>query len=175
MYHSQVPAPVPHIQRVVAKDFPFHDAILLEECCCYDIDVLQRHYKGSAMFLVATAVYPQLVDFPEDDPRGEGDLMGFLVSDVDRDDDGEVYGVLKNLAVSCAEEDPDSIRTALIRRWQEECCQELWDGLRASFLSEQEAERTIFLREAFRSIDTCPCCDAEVFQWQSGETQSHAL
>lgn len=167
------PVPVPHIQRVVAKDFPFDDAILLEECDCYDVAALRKHFKGSAVFLLARAPL-ELVDMTED-RSPVGNLVGFLVSDVERDECGEVHGTLKNLAVSCAEDSPDTIRAALIRRWQEECRQELWDGLRASLLPEQAVEHAAFLQESFRSLGTCPCCDAEMLQWQAKKAQSRAL
>lgn len=166
-------APAPHIQRVGIRDFPFHEAILLEECHCYDADVLRQYCKGSAIFLLATVARTYLADVLEDDPGAEGSLTGFLVSDVGRDEDGEVYGMLKNCAVSCAEDAPEDIRAALIRRWQEECRQELWDGLRANVLPAQEAERTAFLQESFQSIGTCPCCDSELLQWRPDVEQQH--
>lgn len=162
----------PQIQRVGIRDFPFHEAILLEECHCYDADVLRQYCKGSAIFLLATVARTYLADVLEEGPGAEGSLTGFLVSDVGRAEDGEVYGVLKNCAVSCAEDAPEDIRAALIRRWQEECRQELWDGLCASVLPEQEAERAAFLQERFQSVGTCPCCDSELLQWRPDAEQS---
>ncbi|MBI1934224.1 hypothetical protein HYS30_01010 [Candidatus Peregrinibacteria bacterium] len=175
MHDSHAPAPVPHIQRVGIRDFPFQQAILLEECHCYDADVLQQYYKGSAIFLLATVTRTYLTDVLEEGPGAEGSLTGFLVSDVGRDEDLEVYGVLKNLAVSCAEDSPEIIRAALIRRWQEECRQELWDGLRASVSPVQEADRAAFFQECFSSLGTCPCCESELLQWRSDAEQPRAL
>ena len=164
-----------HIQRVGIRDFPFQQAILLEECHCHDADVLQKHCKGSAILLLATVARTYLTDVLEEGPGAEGSLAGFLVSDVGRDEDGEVYGLLKNLAVSCAEDSPEVIRAALIRRWQEECRQELWDGLRASVPTVQEADRAAFLQECFSSLGTCPCCESELLQWRSEAEHLRAL
>ena len=163
MQNADPPSAVLCVQRVVEKDFPFDQAILLEECACYDADVLRQYYNGSAVFLVATAV------------RSEMGFVGVLISDVDHDEPGEVYGALKDLAVSCAEDFQDSIREALIRRWQEECRRELWDGLRVSVFPMQEADRASFLKEKFYSVGTCPCCEAEMLEWQPEEKPSHAL
>lgn len=174
MHNSDIPvSPAPHIQRVAIRDFPFDQAILLEECDCYDVEALRKHVRGGAVFLLAKIPWA-LTDAVEGSSH-VGDLVGFLIADVGRDDDGEVYGMLKNIAVSCAEDSPDTIRAALIRRWQEECRQELWDGLQASISPEREVEREQFLQESFQPIGTCPCCDAEMLEWRSEEQSSRAL
>lgn len=174
MQNSDVPvSPAPHIERVAIRDFPFEDAILLEECDCYDVEALRKYFRGSAVFLLAKIPW-QLTDAVEGSSH-VGDLVGFLVAETSRDEDGEVYGSLVNLAVSCMEEDPDAIRVALIRRWQEECREELLDGLQASILPKDEGDRAVFLGEKFEPIGTCPCCDAEVLQWRSGVQQSDTL
>lgn len=164
------------IQRVSAVDFPFDQAILLEECSCWDVDTLRQHYKGKAIFLVATGVRSRLDDVLEEAAHEKGEsLLGFLTSSTDCDEDGEAYGSLVDLAVSCIEEDSDAVRVALIRRWKEECRRELLDGLRASVLPEEERNRALLLGEKFDPIGTCPCCDAEVLEWRAEVQQSRAL
>lgn len=170
MQNPDVPvSPVPHIERVAIRDFPFEDAILLEECDCYDVEALRKHFKGSAVFLLARAPW-ELANMTEE-RSPVGTVVGFLVADVGRDEDGEVYGMLTNIAVSCAEDSPEAIRAALIRRWQEECRQELWDGLRAGVSPEREAEHKQFLQESFQSIGTCPCCEDDILQWRPEEVR----
>ena len=162
-------ATAPQIRRVSTNEFPFHHAVSFEECDWKDMDEMRMQCRGNLLFFVATAMHPQTAGMPEEAALDRDSLVGFLIADIERDEDGEVYGSLVNLTASQLEEQPDAVKIALIRRWQEECRQELWDGLRAGVSPEQRKRRELLDQEGFLSLGVCPCCDAEALQWKARE------